>query len=127
MTNPLENTANPSDSITCQDWTHQFRTLLEDKKAQNISSFEVNSAFAGHFIIVSALSTRHLWSLCYSLERVCKDHKIPFRCQGKSEETSWIIFEAQDTLIHLFLKEGREYYDLERLWGHTTSTDHENE
>lgn len=109
--------------MTTPSWKDRCIQILEDKQGHDIQSFAVHSAFADHFIIASALSMRHLWTLCQALEADCKKNGIPFRCQGKSDETSWIVFDAQDVLVHLFLKEGREYYNLEELWqkNHNTS------
>jgi ribosome-associated protein len=98
------------------EWKERLIHLLEEKQGQDIQSFAVQSAFADHFVIVSALSVRHLWTLCHTLEKECKSKRIPFRCQGKTDDTSWIIFDVQDVLVHLFLEEGRAYYDLEALW-----------
>ena len=102
--------------MSAMQWKNRCLELLSDKQGQDIVSFDVNSAFADHFIIVSALSVRHLWSLCHVLEKECKDNKIPFRCQGKADDTTWIVFDAHDVLVHIFLQEGRDYYNLEALW-----------
>ena len=102
--------------MSSHNWKDRLLHILEDKQAQDIQSFPVKFAFAGHFIVVSALSSRHLWTLCQSVEKECKQNAIPFKCQGKDDETCWIIIDAQDVLVHIFLKEGREYYNLEGLW-----------
>lgn len=102
--------------MSTQIWKDRIIELLEDKQGQEIQSFPVESSFADHFVIASALSVRHLWTLCHILEKECKNKNIPFRCQGKTDDTSWIVFDVQDVLVHLFLKEEREYYNIESLW-----------
>lgn len=111
--------------MTSSQWVAHLMAVLDDKKAENIQSFHVNSMFADYFVVVTALSSRHLWSLCEAVEKECKSHKIRPLSHGKNQNTRrgeepqeirWIVIDAGGVLIHLFSPEGREYYALEKLW-----------
>ena len=99
-----------------ESWRDQLIQALEDKKALHIQSFKVDSLFADYFIVASALSSRQLWALCYSIEKECKSNRIKPMVQGKQDETRWIVIDACGVFVHLFLSEGRAYYELEQLW-----------
>ncbi len=102
--------------MTVESWRDQLIHVLEEKKALHIQFFKVESLFADYFIVASALSSRQLWALCQAIEKECKSHQIKPTLQGKQEETRWIVIDARGVFVHLFLSEGRAYYELEQLW-----------
>lgn len=118
-------------SVDMQTWVAQIQEALDDKKGQDIRSFFLNSAFADAFIIVSALSSRHVWTLCDAVEKVCRDHGVRPLSQGKSlppthrgagiQETRWIVVDAGGVFVHIFSPEARDHYGLEDLWTNSQS------
>ena len=69
------------------------------------------------FVITSAQNTRHVRTLVEEIERVVKDlHGLaPDRVEGLADAT-WVLMDYGDFIVHVFLQETREYYDLEHLW-----------
>ena len=41
---------------------------------------------------------------------------VPMSVEGR-ENALWVLMDYNDVIIHVFKKEVREFYDLERLWG----------
>jgi ribosome-associated protein len=69
------------------------------------------------FVITSAANTRHVRTLVEEVERRVKEqHAIsPLRIEGLADAT-WVLMDYGDFIVHVFLQETREYYDLEHLW-----------
>ena len=69
------------------------------------------------FVITSAANTRHVRTLVEEIERRIKElHGIaPIRTEGLGDAT-WVLMDYGDFIVHVFLQETRDYYDLEHLW-----------
>jgi ribosome-associated protein len=69
------------------------------------------------FVITSAQNTRHVRTLVEEIERGVKDaHGVaPVRVEGQQDAT-WVLMDYGDFIVHVFLQETRDYYDLEHLW-----------
>jgi ribosome-associated protein len=69
------------------------------------------------FVIGSGTSQRHVQTLAEAVEEQLEllDRK-PLRIEGR-QPGSWVLLDYGDLVVHLFLPETREYFDLERLWG----------
>jgi ribosome-associated protein len=69
------------------------------------------------FVITSAANNRHVRTLVEEIERSVKEiHGIaPVRVEGLADAT-WVLMDYGDFIVHVFLQETRDYYDLEHLW-----------
>ena len=69
------------------------------------------------FVITSAPNGRHVRTLVEEIERSVKEaHQLaPVRVEGLADAT-WVLMDYGDFIVHVFLQETREYYDLEHLW-----------
>ena len=69
------------------------------------------------FVITSAANTRHVRTLVEEVERRVKEaHGVsPVRVEGLADAT-WVLMDYGDFIVHVFLQETRDYYDLEHLW-----------
>ncbi len=69
------------------------------------------------FVITSASNSRHVRTLVEEIERAIKDsHQMaPVRVEGLGDAT-WVLMDYGDFIVHVFLQETRDYYDLEHLW-----------
>jgi ribosome-associated protein len=69
------------------------------------------------FVIASGTSNRHVRTLCDEVEAKLKDEigRQPLRREGR-EYSRWVLLDYGDLVIHVFDRETRDYYQLERLW-----------
>ncbi len=91
---------------------------LDSKKASDISVLDIHelSVIADYFIVASADNLRQTVAMCDELEN--KLGKAGFECrqvEGRSS-ASWILMDYNDVIIHIFDKENRLFYDIERIW-----------
>lgn len=90
---------------------------LDEKKGENICIIDIRgiSIIADYFIIVNGSNINQLDALTDNVEKKMREAGIhPRQTEGKS--SGWILMDYNDIVIHIFSKEDREFYDLERIW-----------
>ncbi|MBR6573213.1 MAG: ribosome silencing factor [Clostridia bacterium] len=90
---------------------------LNDKKAINISAIHIGeiTVIAEYFILATATSNTHVKALADAVEEKLKAEGImPDHIEGKA--TGWILMDYNGVVIHIFSRETREFYDLDRMW-----------
>lgn len=90
---------------------------LDDKKAKGITAMRITdlTILADYFLIASGTSTTQVKALAEEVEYKLSQAGIePDHIEGKS--TAWILLDYGSVVVHIFLKDTREFYDLERLW-----------
>lgn len=89
----------------------------QDKKGQNLTIIDLEGAasYADALVIVSAYSDRQTGAIADAVVRALKTrHTLPpISVEG---ESSWILIDYGDVVVHVFHEDTRAYYDLERLW-----------
>lgn len=96
----------------------QIVTSLDKHKAEDIRVLEVGdlTSLADYFIIASATSSTHVRSLSdYVEEELGRQGIRPLRVEGYST-SNWVLMDYGSVVVHLFQREARAFYDLERLW-----------
>lgn len=91
---------------------------LNEKKATDITVIDISglSVVADYFIIASADNVRQAEALCDNVEEVLG--RAGYECrqiEGKASG-NWILMDYNDVIIHIFDKENRLFYDIERIW-----------
>ena len=69
------------------------------------------------FVITSGNNVRQVKTIAEEVERQLKDlgGGKPLQVEGLSD-ASWVLLDYGDFVVHVFQKETRDYYELERLW-----------
>ena len=93
---------------------------IEDKKGNNILTLRFDpdqSSICDFFIICDVESDRQAKAISNYLEKKIKDElKLkPASIEG-FETAQWILLDYFDVIIHIFQKEYRDFYSLEKLW-----------
>jgi len=91
----------------------------EDKKGQDTRILEldpVDSGLADFFLVTSALNDRQAMAIADEIElRLKRNHGTLAHSVEGRRHGEWILLDYVDFVIHVFLKERREFYDIERL------------
>lgn len=113
--------SNQAISVSSQELANQIADAAEDKKAQDIVLLDVSevSYLADYFVIITGFSGTQLKAIADSIDKRVEDNynRLPVRVSGK-KEGNWIVLDYEDVIVHIFLPEEREYYNLEAFWGH---------
>ncbi|MCC0175790.1 ribosome silencing factor [Waterburya agarophytonicola K14] len=108
-------------AVNSKELALQIAGAAEEKKAQDIVLLDVSdvSYLADYFVIITGFSSTQLKAIAESIEERIEDnyHRLPVRVSGK-REGNWIVQDYADVIVHIFLPEEREYYNLEAFWGH---------
>lgn len=93
--------------------------VVEDKKAEDIILLDLrpDAIIADFFVICNGNSDRQLRALSENIRESVKETfiKLPFSIEG-SPESGWILMDYGDVVVHIFMDDKREYYNLEGLW-----------
>jgi ribosome-associated protein len=98
---------------------------LSSKKGADIKVLETRgvTTLADYFVICTANSTTHIKSLSDEVEKTLKENgEPPIRTEGY-RSGGWVLADFGCVVVHMFLKELREFYSLERLWSDAREID----
>ena len=90
---------------------------LDEKKAEDIEVIKITelSVVADYFVIANGTSNTHVRALAGEVEdQLSKLGVEADHIEGRA--TGWILLDYGSVVVHVFHKESREYYNLERLW-----------
>lgn len=96
------------------------RDLAENRKAENVVVLDVrkHSSVTDFFVIASGTSEPHLRAIeSEILDRLKTDHRIEPTSTDGNAQTSWLVADFFDVIVHVMKTDVRDRYDLEGLWG----------
>ena len=91
---------------------------LDDKKGQDIKVIDIRevSVIADYFVIASATNANQVEAMVDSVREVLgRAGYEPKQIEG-SRNSSWVLMDYEDVIIHIFDEENRLFYDLEMIW-----------
>ena len=91
---------------------------LEEKKGKDIQVIDIHevSVIADYFVIASATNPNQLQAMVDGVEEeLGKAGFEPKQIEG-SKNSSWVLMDYEDMIVHVFDEENRLFYDLERIW-----------
>lgn len=91
---------------------------LEDKKAEDIRVIDISevSVIADYFIIASGSNRNQVQTLCDNVQETLGRAGYPERQTEGYQTANWILLDFGDLIVHIFDRENRRLYDLERIW-----------
>ena len=91
---------------------------LEDKKGEDIQIIDIRevSVLADYFVIANGNSDSQVRALVDNVEE--KMHKAGYELKEQEGNNSgtWVLLDYGDIIIHIFDRENRPFYNLERIW-----------
>lgn len=93
-------------------------SALEDKKAEDIKVIDISrvSVIADYFIIANGTNRSQIQALSDHVEETLGRAEVPLRQVEGYDNANWVLLDFHDVIIHIFDKENRLFYDLERIW-----------
>ena len=91
---------------------------LEDKKAEDIRIIDISqvSVIADYFIIASGTNRNQIQTLCDNVQETLGRAGYPEKQTEGYQTANWILMDFGDVIVHIFDRENRLRYDLERIW-----------
>ncbi len=91
---------------------------LEEEKAEDIQIIDISeiSAIADYFIIANGTNRSQIQALADSVEEKLGRAGVQFKQMEGYDTANWILMDFLDIVVHIFDKDNRAFYDLERIW-----------
>lgn len=91
---------------------------LEEKKGEDIRVIEIGdiSIIADYLVIANGNNSSQVQALVENVEDVMSKNGYNPRAIEGVRNASWILLDYGDIIVHVFSKEDRLFYDLERIW-----------
>lgn len=91
---------------------------LEDKKAEDIRVIEIKdiSIIADYLIIANGSNSSQVQALVDNVDEKLTEAGVSNKRIEGSRNSSWILMDYNDVIVHVFSREDRLFYDLERIW-----------
>lgn len=114
-------TTPPIAEITTEQLILMIAETADDRKAADLVVLKVTDVtyLADYFVIATGFSRTQVRAIADSIEKKVEDcyGRLPLQTEGKSDGT-WILQDYGEVIVHTFLPEEREFYNLEAFWGH---------
>lgn len=98
---------------------------IADKKGQDPVVLDLGSisSLCDYFVISSAPSVRQVKAIAESVKDQMEEKGFTLLHQEGFREARWILLDYGDVVVHLFVTEDRDHYQLERIWKDAPSID----
>jgi len=92
----------------------------QEKKAEDINILELekdSGAFTDYFVVCSGTNPRQIQAIADEVELRLKRNLGLYAAHIEGyRQAEWVLLDYVDFVVHVFAKNARRYYDLERLW-----------
>ncbi len=91
---------------------------LEDKKGEDIRVIDIRevSVLADYFLIASGSNSNQVQAMTDNVEEVLGKAGHACRQIEGYQSANWVLMDYGDIIVHVFCREDRLFYDLERIW-----------
>lgn len=91
---------------------------LRDKKAEDVTVIDITglSPVADYFIIANGSNQNQLLAMKDAVDEALYKQGLALRQVEGNSHSTWILMDYQDVIVHLFSRDDRLFYDLERIW-----------
>lgn len=96
----------------------QAINALEDKKAEDIHVIDISevSVVADYFIIATGSNRSQIQAMADNVQEVLGRSGYAMRQVEGYNTANWVLMDFGDVIVHIFDKENRLFYNLERIW-----------
>jgi ribosome-associated protein len=93
-------------------------SAADDKKARDLLALDISriASFASYFLFCTGDSSRQMQAIADEIQKKLKESGILASHVEGYQNSEWILLDYFDLVVHVFSREAREFYDLERLW-----------
>ena len=111
--------------MTTLDRAKQIAALIDNKKGEEVRVLQIGTltTIGDYFVVATGNSTTQVKALADEVEeKLSAEGLEPKRIEGYASD-SWILLDYYEVIVKIFMKEKREFYALERLWGDAPEID----
>ena len=105
--------------MNSKELAHRISELIFTKKGFNVVTIDLSKlvSFTDYFVICSADSDTQVKAISDEVDKNLSEEGV--KCWHKEglKALSWVLMDYVDVVVHIFKKDAREFYNLEKLWG----------
>ena len=109
--------------MSSKTFAEKIANLIFNKKGYDVTILDLRNlaSFADYFVICSADSDTQVKAIADEVDKQLKDEGI--KCWHKEGymALNWVLLDYVDVVVHIFKKESRQFYNIEKLWGDAPS------
>ena len=110
------------EGVTSKELAEAIYEILDNKKARDLKILHVENktVIADYFVLCTGNSSTQVKSLADEVDyKTTLRGKAPTNVEGRGN-TSWIVADFDNVIVHIFSREAREFYNLDKLYNETT-------
>ncbi|MFD2702121.1 ribosome silencing factor [Paenibacillus shunpengii] len=90
----------------------------DDKKAMNIVALDLRgiSLVADYFVICHGNSDTQVQAIATEVRKRAQEKNVKINGIEGMDSARWVLMDLGDVVVHVFHRDEREYYNIERLW-----------
>jgi len=122
MEDLMQNSLPPLQDATPEELAHAIFDILDAKKGQKIKVLRVHdqTVITDYFVICTGNSSTQVKSLAGEVEYKLGLRGVdPLHFEGR-DNNGWIVLDYSSVIVHIFSRENRDFYQLEKLYGDAT-------
>lgn len=104
--------------MTSKELTKIAVQALEDKKGEDIKVIDISevSVLADYFIIAGGSNRNQIQAMADNVDELIGKNGGTLKQVEGYDAGNWVLLDFSDVIVHIFDKENRLFYDLERIW-----------
>lgn len=108
-----------------KDFAKTAIEVMKDKKAEDIKALDIHeiSTMADYFVIASASNSNQVKAIADEIEEKLYEQGCKLIHSEGYQTARWVLLDFGDLIVHIFHKEDREFYQLERVWADAKQID----
>jgi ribosome-associated protein len=114
--------------LDSKKFAKKIADLIFNKKGYDVIIIDLQNiaSFTDYFVICSADSDTQVKAISDEIDKNLRDEGI--KCWHKEglSALSWVLMDYVDVVVHVFKKEARDFYNIEKLWGDAPSIEVED-
>lgn len=105
--------------MTSLQFAKKIGNLVFNKKGYDVQLLDLKklTSFADYFVICSADSDVQVKAIADEIEKSLRDEGIKVWHKEGYRALKWVLLDYVDVVVHIFQKNAREFYNIEKLWG----------
>lgn len=110
------------ENATSQETAKAIVSFLDAKKGMDIKLLHIEevSSIADYFVVCTATSSTHVRALAGEVEYQMERRGVSaYHIEGR-DNNSWIVLDYCNVLVHIFNRESRDFYNIDKLYQNTT-------
>ncbi|UOQ86082.1 ribosome silencing factor [Gracilibacillus salinarum] len=97
----------------------QVAKACDDKRAEDIVIMDMKnvSLIADYFLICQGTNERQVQAIAREVKDFAQEEEIEVKRLEGFDQARWVLVDLGDVVCHIFHRDERQYYNLEKLWG----------